>query len=67
MEFGLGTFFLGYLAGALSTLSPCVLPLLPILIATALGQHRLGPLALAAGLTLSFAAVGLFGAISSVT
>ena len=60
MDFGLGTFALGYLAGALSTLSPCVLPLLPILIATALAQHRYGPLALAAGLTLSFAVVGLF-------
>ena len=60
MEFGAGTFALGYLAGVLSTLSPCVLPLLPILIATALAQHRFGPLALAAGLTLSFAVVGLF-------
>jgi cytochrome c-type biogenesis protein len=60
MDFGLGTFLLGYLAGALSTLSPCVLPLLPILITTALAQHRFGPLALAAGLTLSFAVVGLF-------
>ena len=60
MDFGAGTFALGYLAGVLSTLSPCVLPLLPILIATALAQHRFGPLALAAGLTLSFAVVGLF-------
>ena len=58
MDFGPGTFALGYLAGVLSTLSPCVLPLLPILIASALAQHRYGPLALAAGLTLSFAFVG---------
>ena len=60
MDFGPVTFALGYLAGVLSTLSPCVLPLLPILVATALGQHRFGPLALAAGLTLSFAVVGIF-------
>lgn len=60
MDFGPGTFLLGYLAGALSTLSPCVLPLLPILIATAVTQHRFGPLALAAGLTLSFTVVGVF-------
>ena len=60
MEFGPGTFLLGYVAGVLSTLSPCVLPLLPILIATALAQHRYGPFALAAGLMLSFTAVGLF-------
>lgn len=60
MDFGPGTFLLGYLAGALSTLSPCVLPLLPILIATAFAQHRFGPLALAAGLAISFTVVGLF-------
>jgi len=60
VDFGLATYTLGYLAGALSTLSPCVLPLLPILIATATTQHRHGPLALAAGLALSFAVVGLF-------
>ena len=60
MDFGPGTFLLGYLAGLLSTLSPCVLPLLPILIATAVSRHRFGPLALAAGLTLSFTLVGVF-------
>lgn len=60
MEFGPVSYALGYLAGVLSTLSPCVLPLLPILIASATTQHRLGPVALAGGLTLSFAVVGLF-------
>lgn len=49
-----------YVAGVLSTLSPCVLPLLPILVASALAEHRHGPLALALGLTLSFSSVGLF-------
>jgi cytochrome c biogenesis protein CcdA len=60
VDFGLVTYALGYLAGALSTLSPCVLPLLPILIASATAQHRYGPLAVAAGLTLSFAVIGFF-------
>jgi cytochrome c biogenesis protein CcdA len=60
MDFGFGTFALGFGAGVLSTLSPCVLPLVPILVATATAQHRFGALALAAGLTLSFTAVGLF-------
>lgn len=60
MDFGLGTFALGYGAGVLSTLSPCVLPLVPILVATAMAQHRFGALALAAGLTLSFTIIGLF-------
>ena len=60
MEFGLGTYGLGYLAGLLSTLSPCVLPLIPILIATAVSAHRYGAYALALGLTISFTAVGIF-------
>ena len=60
MEFGVATFAFGYAAGLLSTLSPCVVPLLPILVASALAQHRLGLWALAAGLALSFAAVGVF-------
>lgn len=47
-------------AGALSTLSPCVLPLLPVLLGGAVQQHRLAPLALAAGLAVSFTGVGLF-------
>jgi cytochrome c-type biogenesis protein len=56
----LATAFVALLAGILSTLSPCVLPLVPIVLATAAGEHRLGPVALAAGLALSFTAVGLF-------
>lgn len=48
------------LAGALSTLSPCVLPLLPIVLGAAASEHRLGPAALAGGLALSFTVVGLF-------
>lgn len=48
------------LAGVLSTLSPCVLPLLPIVFGTAVSEHRLGPAALGAGLAFSFVAVGLF-------
>ncbi len=49
-----------FLAGILSILSPCVLPLVPIVLGTALAQHRLGPVALAAGVALSFATIGLF-------
>ena len=55
-----GTFGLAFLAGILSTLSPCVLPLLPLVLGTAVSQHRLGPAALAAGLALSFVSIGLF-------
>jgi len=59
MEFGLGTYGIGFAAGSLSILSPCVLPLLPVLIGAAASAHRRGPLALAAGLTLSFAVLGV--------
>ncbi len=55
-----GVYGLSILAGILSTLSPCVLPLVPILVGTALTAHRLGPLFLAFGLALSFTVVGLF-------
>jgi cytochrome c-type biogenesis protein len=56
----LAAFGLAFLAGILSTLSPCVLPLLPVVLGAAASKHRLGPAALASGLCLSFVAVGLF-------
>src|SRR5689334_17563230 len=58
MDFGLGTYALGFLAGLLSTLSPCVLPLIPILLGTAITQHRYGAFALIGGLVASFAVLG---------
>lgn len=60
----IGTLALSYAAGALSTLSPCVLPLLPIVLFGVLAKHAWGPVALAAGLSASFSAVGI--AIASV-
>jgi cytochrome c biogenesis protein CcdA len=53
------TLGLAFLAGTLASLSPCVLPLLPLVLGAALGQHRLGPVALAGGLALSFATLGV--------
>jgi len=50
----------GYLAGLLTLINPCVLPILPIVLATALQAGRLGPLAVAGGMSLSFVALGLF-------
>jgi cytochrome c biogenesis protein CcdA len=58
VDFGLGSFLFAFLAGVLSTLSPCVLPLIPIIIGAAANQHRFGPLALAGGLAASFAVIG---------
>ncbi len=51
---------LAFLAGILSVLSPCVLPLLPLVLGAAASEHRLGPAALAGGLALSFVTIGLF-------
>lgn len=56
----LSTYFFSLVAGSLSILSPCVLPLIPILITSALNTHKLGPYALAGGLALSFTVVGVF-------
>lgn len=56
----LATLGLAFLAGILSVLSPCVLPLLPIVFGTAQSEHRLGPAALALGVAISFTAIGLF-------
>jgi cytochrome c-type biogenesis protein len=56
----LGGLALSYAAGAVSTLSPCVLPLLPIILFGALEQHAWGPVALAAGLAASFSTIGIF-------
>src|SRR5258708_29677491 len=56
----MGSAGLALIAGLLSTLSPCVLPLVPIVVGAAIGEHRFGPVALAAGLALSFVAIGLF-------
>src|SRR5262249_18346688 len=55
----MGTIGLALIAGLLSTLLPCVLPLVPIVIGAAIGEHRFGPVALAAGLAFSFVGVGL--------
>lgn len=55
-----GAWGLAFVAGLLSILSPCVLPLLPIVFGTAASEHRGGPVALALGVTLSFTLMGLF-------
>lgn len=48
------------LAGVLTFLNPCVLPILPLVFGASVRQHRYGPIALASGLALSFTLVGLF-------
>jgi cytochrome c-type biogenesis protein len=50
----------GLLAGILSTLSPCVFPLLPLVISAATSTHRSGAFWLAGGVAVSFTVAGMF-------
>lgn len=56
----LGILLFAFLAGGLSILSPCVLPLLPVVLGSASTKGRFGPLLLTTGLVTSFVAIGLF-------
>ncbi len=58
----IGSLALAFVAGVLSILSPCVLPILPIILGAAASEHRWGPVVLAVGLSVSFVAIGLFAA-----
>lgn len=57
---GAGALGLAFFAGILSVLSPCVLPLLPLVFGAAAAEHKWAPALLAAGVALSFVVVGLF-------
>lgn len=50
---------LSLLSGIVTVVNPCVLPLLPIVLASALQEGRAGPLALIAGLVASFTLVSV--------
>ena len=67
MEFGIFTITMAVGAGLASILSPCVLPVIPIIMAGAERDNRLRPLIIVAGLSLSFMVMGavssLFGAL----
>jgi cytochrome c-type biogenesis protein len=48
-----------YGAGLLTLINPCVVPVLPIVIASAFQASRSGPMALTAGMSLSFVVLGV--------
>ena len=52
-------FVFAYLAGVLTLINPCVLPVLPIVLASSLQASPRGPMAIAAGMSLSFVILGL--------
>lgn len=64
MELSLATLTLSWVAGTLTTLSPCVFPLLPLVLGSALQANRWSPVVMGAGMALSFALIGvLLGAL----
>jgi len=50
---------LAWLAGSLTTLSPCVFPILPMVLGSSVQGHRWGPVAMGLGMAASFAGIGL--------
>lgn len=67
MDFSIVTLVMAVGAGLASVLSPCVLPVIPIIMAGAEREDRFRPLIIVAGLAVSFMAMGavssLFGAL----
>lgn len=54
-------------AGSLTTLSPCVFPMLPLVVGGAMQANRFAPMAMGAGMIASFAGIGmLLGAVGPV-
>ncbi|MGR3291989.1 MAG: cytochrome c biogenesis CcdA family protein [Paracoccaceae bacterium] len=52
-------YLFAYGAGLLTLINPCVLPILPIVLASSLQTSRHGPLAIAAGMSLTFVVLGM--------
>ena len=50
---------LSVVAGALTTLSPCVFPLLPVIVGGAVQRHRAAPVAMGLGMAITFTLIGL--------
>ena len=48
-----------YIAGLLTLINPCVLPVLPIILGSAINENKYAPIALAAGMSVSFVIFGM--------
>lgn len=59
MSLGITQLGLSIAAGGLTTLSPCVFPILPLVAGGAMSGNRLAPVAMGAGMISSFALMGL--------
>lgn len=64
MDIPLAHLGLSLVAGSLTTLSPCVFPILPLVVGGAIQGNRLAPVAMGIGMATSFALIGiLLGAL----
>ncbi|MBI1934374.1 cytochrome c biogenesis protein CcdA [Candidatus Peregrinibacteria bacterium] len=60
------SFPLAFLAGILTAVSPCVIPVLPIILGSTLKRNRLYPFLMVLGMALSFSLLGMvFGSFGS--
>ena len=60
MDIPLAHLGLSLVAGSLTTLSPCVFPILPLVLGGAVQANRLAPLAMGVGMAISFALIGAY-------
>jgi len=60
-------YFTSFAAGLLSALSPCVLPVLPVMAGSAVAENKRAPLYIASGMVLSFVLIStVFNMVSSL-
>ncbi len=52
-----------FLAGLVSVLSPCILPLLPVILGYSAGNGRMRPFAIVMGLSISFTLMGIMASV----
>lgn len=58
MSIGLGALGLSIVAGSLTTLSPCVLPILPLVVGGAVQRNKAAPMVMGLGMVVSFSMLG---------
>jgi cytochrome c-type biogenesis protein len=63
MDLGLSTFALTFAAGLASVASPCVLPVVPIIVAGTTDEDRARPALIVAGIALAFVAMGIVSSL----
>src|SRR5512138_1522887 len=67
MELGLASIALSFAAGLASVASPCVLPVVPIIVAGAADEERSRPALIVAGIALAFVAMGVLSSLFGAT